>query len=67
MPAEYRLNKKLKYKPKGVAARNAGIEWVLNHTSSGVLYFMDDDNSYDLRLFGEVSKQWILENYHQRK
>lgn len=54
MPDKYRLNKKLVQKPKGVAARNGGIAWVLNHTSSGVLYFMDDDNTYDLRLFGEM-------------
>lgn len=54
MPLIYRLDKKLRYKPKGVAARNAGIDWVKNHTEDGVLYFMDDDNTYDLRLFQEV-------------
>ena len=41
-------------KPRGVAGRNAGISWVLNNHSQGVVYFADDDNSYDIRLFNEV-------------
>ena len=42
-------------KPRGVAGRNAGVSWVLNNTNQGVLYFADDDNSYDIRLFNEVT------------
>uniref|UniRef100_A0A6A7G4T9 Galactosylgalactosylxylosylprotein 3-beta-glucuronosyltransferase n=2 Tax=Hirondellea gigas TaxID=1518452 RepID=A0A6A7G4T9_9CRUS len=54
MPAKYRTNTKLVNKPKGVAARNAGIQWVRDFAKQGVLYFMDDDNTYDLRLFEEM-------------
>ena len=43
---------------RGVAQRNAGLSWVRRHCSNnycrGVVYFMDDDNKYDLRLFEEV-------------
>lgn len=45
-------------KSRGVNQRNAGLEWLRNHLSpsncNGVLYFGDDDNKYDLRLFDEV-------------
>lgn len=54
MPAEYKFNKKMQYKPKGVAARNEGMLWLKKNKKKGVFYFMDDDNSYDLRLFPEV-------------
>ena len=43
--------------PRGVAGRNAALQWLLNQTSSksrGILYFADDDNTYDLRLFHEI-------------
>ena len=46
-------------KSRGVLQRNAGLNWVRSHCSEvvcdGVVYFMDDDNKYDLRLFEEVS------------
>ena len=45
---------------RGVAQRNAGLSWVRKHCSvsvcRGVVYFMDDDNKYDLQLFEEVSR-----------
>ena len=45
-------------RPKGVAQRNAGLTWLREHYNaencSGVVYFGDDDNKYDLRLFDEV-------------
>ena len=46
-------------KPKGVENRNKGLEWIANYAKaltngSGVIYFADDDNVYDLRLFEEV-------------
>ena len=44
---------------RGVEQRNAGLRWVKEHhqryNSSGVLYFADDDNKFDLRIFSEVS------------
>lgn len=46
-------------KPRGVAQRNAGLEWVrknVNFTpdSRSVVYFMDDDNTYSTELFEEM-------------
>ena len=53
MPAKYR--NKTGLKPKGVANRNLGLKWVLEHGSNGsVVYFADDDNTYDIQLFEEV-------------
>ena len=44
---------------RGVAQRNAGLSWIRKHCSEcvcrGAVYFMDDDNKYDLQLFEEVS------------
>ena len=45
--------------PKGVENRNQGMKWVYDHVLStgdysGALYFADDDNTYDLRLFDEI-------------
>ncbi|XP_074654767.1 galactosylgalactosylxylosylprotein 3-beta-glucuronosyltransferase I-like [Tubulanus polymorphus] len=45
-------------KPRGVLQRNLALKWVRNtlkfsHESS-VLYFADDDNTYDLRIFKEM-------------
>ena len=47
--------------PRGVSNRNAGLEFVLKHAqttgdTSGVIYFADDDNTYDLKLFDEIRK-----------
>jgi len=52
MPAEHAQER---YPPKGVAGRNAAIDWVVeNKDFEGVLYFGDDDNAYHLRLFDEI-------------
>jgi len=51
MPDKY---KKLKTKPRGVSNRNAALRWVRQNQKSGVLYFADDDNTYDIRLFEEM-------------
>lgn len=47
---------------RGVEQRNTGLAWIRKHCKdscnghcNGVVYFMDDDNKYDLRLFHEVS------------
>ena len=57
---------------RGVDQRNAGLEWLRNNchrlfNCSGVVYFGDDDNKYDLRVFKEVRhyvvsvfKNWVF-------
>ena len=42
-------------KPRGVSNRNCGLEWLRANAKSGVFYFADDDNTYDIQLFEEVS------------
>ncbi|KAK8391877.1 hypothetical protein O3P69_017477 [Scylla paramamosain] len=51
MPAKYM---KAKNKPRGVANRLAGLNWVRANAKEGVLYFADDDNTYDLRIFEQM-------------
>lgn len=51
MPSAY---KKLKIPPRGVSNRRAALQWIRSNIKQGVLYFGDDDNSYDLRLFDEI-------------
>ena len=50
-------------KGRGINQRNAGLSWIRQKCGSqtatekkcrGVVYLMDDDNKYDLRLFHEV-------------
>jgi len=45
-------------KPRGVNQRNEGLKWIrdnlVNWKHDAVVYFMDDDNTYDLRLFEEM-------------
>ena len=56
-PTDYKLKEKDPnwLKPRGVLQRNAGLDWLRKQRRiSGVLYFADDDNTYDLRLFEEV-------------
>jgi Glycosyltransferase family 43 len=41
--------------PRGVANRRAALNWIrTNNRKTGVLYFGDDDNTFDLRLFNEI-------------
>lgn len=35
--------------------RNLGIDWIRENANNGVVYFADDDNTYDLALFDEVT------------
>ncbi|XP_072401937.1 galactosylgalactosylxylosylprotein 3-beta-glucuronosyltransferase P-like [Diabrotica undecimpunctata] len=53
MPAEFK-NKTKGAKPRGVSNRNKGIEWIRKNAKTGVIYFADDDNTYDLELFNEI-------------
>ena len=42
---------------RGVDQRNCGLQWIrdnLSRNNSGVVYFMDDDNTYSLQLFEEM-------------
>ena len=45
-------------KPRGVLQRNEGLKWLRDNRHSidhkGVVYFADDDNTYDIRLFDEM-------------
>ena len=45
-------------KPRGVLQRNLGLSWIRKNLNPakqpGVVYFADDDNTYDLRIFAEV-------------
>ncbi|XP_053641662.1 galactosylgalactosylxylosylprotein 3-beta-glucuronosyltransferase P isoform X1 [Cherax quadricarinatus] len=51
MPSRY---KKVGNKPRGVANRMAGLNWVRENAKDGVLYFADDDNTYDIRIFEQI-------------
>lgn len=51
MPSKY---KKKIVKPRGVSNRNRGLEWIRKNATSGVLYFADDDNSYDVDIFNQM-------------
>lgn len=52
MPAKYRKNK---VKPRGVSNRNRGLDWIRANATEGVIFFADDDNSYDVLIFEQVS------------
>ena len=46
-------------KPRGVQQRNAAIEFLIEHyqeSPEGYVYFLDDDNTYDIRIFDEIRK-----------
>ena len=54
MPERYNH---VRHKPKGVSSRNAAVDWIIYNDfqlSPGVIYFGDDDNTYDLSLFEEI-------------
>lgn len=54
MPEKYKLKKGAK--PRGVSNRNRGLQWIRANATRGVFYFADDDNTYDIELFDEVSQ-----------
>lgn len=51
-------------KHKGVVQRNKALEWIRLHLNAskdeGVIYFADDDNTYDLQVFEKVSNNKIV-------
>ena len=49
-------------KHRGVDQRNVGLRWIRENVKdeNGVVYFADDDNTYDLQLFDEVRVQFVL-------
>ncbi|ESO02702.1 hypothetical protein HELRODRAFT_66421, partial [Helobdella robusta] len=62
-PPEYKLgiSEKRWRKPRGVLQRNEGLRWlrsnkklILSGSEGGVVYFADDDNTYDVQLFDEM-------------
>ncbi len=50
-----------KAKHKAVRQRNLALSWIRKHVdvdkTPGVVYFMDDDNTYDKKLFEIVSTE----------
>ncbi|KAH8351456.1 hypothetical protein KR059_002883 [Drosophila kikkawai] len=52
MPEKYKQTKRAK--PRGVSNRNRGLEYLRHHANEGVLYFADDDNTYDISIFEQM-------------
>ena len=44
--------------PRGMEQRNKGLEWIRRNFDpkkmKGVVYFADDDNTYDVEIFAKV-------------
>lgn len=61
-PNDFKLSKKDPHwsKPRGVEQRNLALEWIRRRVKRepghALVYFMDDDNSYSVELFEEMSK-----------
>ncbi len=53
-------------KPRGVSGRRAGLQMIIDHAplaktpQNGAIYFVDDDNTYDVRLFEEIRKTKVV-------
>lgn len=51
-------------KPRGVAQRNRALLWLREHKqpkkSKGIVYFADDDNTYDKELFDKVKNSSFI-------
>ncbi|XP_065340698.1 galactosylgalactosylxylosylprotein 3-beta-glucuronosyltransferase S [Cloeon dipterum] len=57
MPSNYR---KRYFVPRGVSNRRAALKWIKANAASGVFYFGDDDNTFDLTLFSEIRDTKIV-------
>lgn len=57
MPSIYR---KRRFVPRGVSNRRAALKWIKANANSGVFYFGDDDNTFDLALFDEIRQTKIV-------
>lgn len=61
-PIEFKLKPgEPKWKrPKGIWQRNRALDWIKENLdeldNEGVIYFADDDNTYDLELFNEIRR-----------
>lgn len=62
MPEKYKNKKGAK--PRGVSNRNRGLKWVRANAPTGVVYFADDDNTYDIELFDEVCYDLLPFSYY---
>lgn len=51
-------------RPRGVEQRNEGLKWLRNNADiidrNGVIYFADDDNTYDIELFSEMRNTKVV-------
>ncbi|XP_067681675.1 galactosylgalactosylxylosylprotein 3-beta-glucuronosyltransferase I-like isoform X1 [Haliotis asinina] len=51
-------------KPRGVLQRNVGLSWLRKNldpeVQPGVVYFADDDNTYDLKIFEQMRKTKVV-------
>jgi Glycosyltransferase family 43 len=57
MPGIYR---KRHFVPRGVSNRRAALKWIKANANSGVFYFGDDDNTFDLALFDQIRQTKIV-------
>ena len=51
-------------KARGVEQRNLGLKWIRQNYKDGidgVIYFGDDDNTYDLKIFEQVGQNWPIQ------
>lgn len=51
-------------KARGVEQRNLGLKWIRQNYKdgmNGVIYFGDDDNTYDLKIFEQVGQNWPIQ------
>ena len=56
-----------RYDDRGISQRNKGLEWVrrnADRSKGGVVYFADDDNTYDIKLFEQVTHDRIIHSWY---
>jgi hypothetical protein len=54
-----RKSVKLAGNPRGVDARRRVILYLRRNNLTGVIFFADDDNTYDSELFAQVNRDWV--------